>query len=36
MFSLFRDGPEYKKRMATPFTPTKVRVLFTLALSWNS
>ncbi|KAG6885730.1 hypothetical protein C0993_010557 [Termitomyces sp. T159_Od127] len=23
MFSLFEDGPEYKKRLQTPFTPTK-------------
>ncbi|KAG5636053.1 hypothetical protein H0H81_009249 [Sphagnurus paluster] len=24
MFSLFEDGPEYKKRLETPFTPPKV------------
>ncbi|KAG6829242.1 hypothetical protein H0H87_012189 [Tephrocybe sp. NHM501043] len=24
MFSLFEDGPEYKKRLETPFAPTKV------------
>ncbi|KAF8057365.1 delta-12 fatty acid desaturase [Lyophyllum atratum] len=24
MFSLFKDGPEYKKRLETPFTPTKL------------
>ncbi|KAF8879058.1 delta-12 fatty acid desaturase [Infundibulicybe gibba] len=24
MLSLFRDGPEYEKRLETPFTPTKV------------
>lgn len=38
IMSLFRDGPEYKKRLETPFKPTNVssRVIFWTIVDINS